>query len=73
VLRRIFGHGRDEVTRDWKKKCRMRHVARMAEIRNAYNIFVGKPEGTRPLGRPWCKSEENIKMDLRVEVWERAG
>jgi len=27
------------------------HVARMGEIRNAYNILVGKPEGKRPLGR----------------------
>jgi hypothetical protein len=24
----------------------------MGEIRNAYNIFVGEPEGKRPLGRP---------------------
>jgi len=29
-----------------------RHVARMGEIRNAYNILVGEPEGKRPLGRP---------------------
>jgi hypothetical protein len=28
------------------------HVARMVEKRNAYRIFVGKPEGKRPLGRP---------------------
>jgi len=28
------------------------HVARMGAMRNAYNIFVGKPEGKRPLGRP---------------------
>jgi hypothetical protein len=24
----------------------------MEEIRNAYNILVGKPEGKRPRGRP---------------------
>jgi hypothetical protein len=29
-----------------------RHVARMGDLRNAYRIFVGKPEGRRPLGRP---------------------
>jgi hypothetical protein len=28
-----------------------RHVARLGEIRNAYNILVGKTEGNRPLGR----------------------
>jgi hypothetical protein len=26
-------------------------VARMGEMRNAYNILVGKLEGRRPLGR----------------------
>ena len=28
------------------------HVARMEERRGAYRALVGKPEGTRPLGRP---------------------
>jgi hypothetical protein len=32
---------------------------------NAYRIFVGKPEGKRPLGRPRRKCVGNIKMDLR--------
>jgi hypothetical protein len=36
----------------------------MGEVRGAYNILVGRPEGRRPLGRPWCRSEDNIKMDL---------
>jgi hypothetical protein len=27
------------------------HVARMGKKRNAYRIFVGKPEGKKPLGR----------------------
>jgi len=26
---------------------------------------VGKPEGKRPLGRPRCRWEDNIKMDLQ--------
>jgi hypothetical protein len=37
------------------KSMRMRwveHVACMVEMRNAYKLFVRKPEGTRPLGRP---------------------
>jgi hypothetical protein len=45
------------------------HVARMGETRNAYRIFVGKPEGRRPLGRPRRKWLENIIMDLREIGW----
>jgi hypothetical protein len=41
------------------------HVARMGEVRGAYNILVGRPEGRRPLGRPKRGREDNIKMDLR--------
>jgi hypothetical protein len=26
---------------------------------------VGKPEGKRPLGRPRCRWDDNIKMDLQ--------
>jgi hypothetical protein len=36
----------------------------MGEGRAAYRILVGKPEGRRPLGRPRCRLEDNIKMDL---------
>jgi hypothetical protein len=41
------------------------HVARMGEVRGAYNILVGRPEGRRPLGTPRCRWEDNNKMDLR--------
>jgi hypothetical protein len=37
----------------------------MGEVRGAYNILVGRPEGRRPLGRPGRRWEENIKMYLR--------
>jgi hypothetical protein len=40
------------------------HVARMGEVRGAYNILVGKPEVRRPLGRPRRRWDDNIKMDL---------
>ena len=30
-----------------------------------YSVFVGKPEGRRPLGRPKRRCEDNIKMDLQ--------
>jgi hypothetical protein len=41
------------------------HVARMGEVRDAYNILVGRPEGRRPLVRPRHRWEDNIEMDLR--------
>jgi hypothetical protein len=37
---------------------------------NMYRIFVGKPEGKRPLGRPRRSWEDGIKMDLREIGWE---
>jgi hypothetical protein len=37
----------------------------MGEVRGAYNILVGRPEGRRPLGRPRCRCEDDIKIDLR--------
>ena len=40
-------------------------MARMGERRRVYRLLVGKPEGKRPLGRPTCGWEDNIKMDLQ--------
>jgi len=34
--------------------------------RGAYRVLVEKPEGKRPLGRPKCKWEDNIKMKPQV-------
>ena len=88
VLRRIFGHKRDEVTGEWRKlhteelndlycspniiwvikSRRMRwagHIARLGERRDVYRVLVGKPEGRRRLGRPRCRWEDNIGMDLQ--------
>jgi hypothetical protein len=41
----------------------------MGERRGAYKALVGKPEGRRPLGRPWRRWEDNIKMDLQEVGW----
>jgi hypothetical protein len=58
------------------KSRRMRlegHVTRIGEKKNAYRIFVGNPEGNRPLGRPRRRWVTNIKMDLKEIGWDRYG
>jgi hypothetical protein len=37
----------------------------MEERRGIYRVLVGRPIGKRPLGRPRCRWEDNVKMDLR--------
>jgi hypothetical protein len=37
----------------------------MGERRGLYRVLVEKPEGKRRLGRPRCRWENNIKMDLQ--------
>ena len=47
-------------------------MARMGDGRGVYRVLVGKPEGKSPLGRPRCRWEDNIKMDLeevRCGAW----
>jgi hypothetical protein len=38
------------------------HVARIGDIRNPYNILVGKPEGKRPLRRPRRRWNDILKL-----------
>jgi hypothetical protein len=38
----------------------------MRQMKNAYKIMVGKPEGKRPRHR----REDSIRMDLREIEWE---
>ena len=45
------------------------HMTLMREKKGAYWVFVGKPEGGRPLGRPRCRLKDNIKMDLQEVGW----
>jgi hypothetical protein len=42
----------------------------MGEKRIAYRIFVGKPEGKRPLGRPRRRWVDNTKIYLREIGWD---
>jgi hypothetical protein len=46
------------------------HVARMGEKRKAYMIFMGKPQGKEPLGRPIHRCVDNIKIDPRKIGWD---
>ena len=58
------------------KSRRMRwegHVARMGERGGVYRVLVGKPEGSRPLGRPRRRWDDNIKMDLQEVGWGGHG
>jgi hypothetical protein len=36
---------------------------------SAYTVLVGKEEGEIPLGRPTCRWEDNVKIDLREIAW----
>jgi hypothetical protein len=40
------------------------HVARVGAKRNVCRLFIGKPEGKRPLERPRHRRVDNIKMEL---------
>jgi hypothetical protein len=41
------------------------NVACMGEETGVYRVFLGKPEGRRPLGRPRRRWVDNIRMDLQ--------
>jgi hypothetical protein len=37
----------------------------MGEGNAVQRVLVGEPEGTRPLGRPKHRQEDNMKIDLQ--------
>jgi hypothetical protein len=52
----------------------------MGERRGVYTVLVGKPEGPRPIGRPSCRWEDNIKNGFSRSgrgmdwiIWLRIG
>ena len=53
----------------------------MREIRDVYWVLMGESEGKRPVGRPWFRWEDDIKMDLQEVgcgawtglIWLRIG
>jgi hypothetical protein len=46
-----------------KKMRSVRCIAPMGDVRNAYNILVGKSEGKRPRGRPRFRWKDSIRID----------
>jgi hypothetical protein len=46
------------------------HVVHVVQMRNAYKILVSKHGGMWSLGRPRCRWEDNITMDLMEIGWE---
>ena len=45
-------------------------MARMGDRRGAYNFFMGGHDGKGPLGRPRCRWQNNIKVNLTEIGWE---
>jgi hypothetical protein len=41
----------------------------MGEERKMYRFILGNPEGKRPLGRPRCRREDGIRMNLGEKGW----
>jgi hypothetical protein len=39
------------------------------ERRGTYRVLVVRPEGKRPLGGPWRRWKDNIKMNLQDVGW----
>jgi hypothetical protein len=46
------------------------HVACMIKMRNAHKSLDVKPEGYKPLGRPRCRWEDNVRVDVREIRWD---
>jgi hypothetical protein len=46
------------------------HVARIADMKYAYRILVGKSEERKPVGSPRSGCEDNIKADLKGTGYE---
>ena len=82
VLRSIFGPKRVEVAGEWSKLrneelndlysptiIRAGHVACAGERRGVYRVLVEKYVEKRPVGRPWCRWDDDIKIDRQGVGW----
>jgi hypothetical protein len=41
------------------------HVTRVGDSRVAHKVLVELPDGKRPLGKPRCRCENNMNIDLQ--------
>jgi len=48
----------------------MGHVIRIGGMRNTCKVFIGRPEGRKPLERRRLRWQGNIKMDLTEIGWK---
>ena len=46
------------------------HAARMEEGRNAFKTLTGKLTGKRAFGMPRRGWEDNIRMDLKINMYQ---
>jgi hypothetical protein len=49
------------------------HVTHIGGDRKVYKVLAGNPVEKRPLGRPWSRWEDGIRVDLRELSWEGCG
>jgi hypothetical protein len=52
------------------KKDEMARACSTHEMRNSHKIWLESLKGKRPLRRPTCRWEDNIKMDIKDMGWE---
>jgi hypothetical protein len=61
ILYQIAYYYDDQMSEQCKLVC-------MWEMKYAYNILVGKPGRTQPIGRPTSRCEAKVKIDLKKKV-----
>jgi hypothetical protein len=49
--------------------CWAGHEACIEDRRGTYRVTAGRPHEKRPLGRPWRRWDDNIKMYLLEMEW----
>ena len=65
ILLMMYTGGKQKQFTDYLRRLKWAwHVARMEEGRSVFKILTGKHIGKRPIERPRCRWEGNIRTDL---------